>query len=816
MKKINFNENWRVSVKAGQFGRAVVSDEKTVTLPYDAMINRERKPDVIGSNKKGFYENNTWEYKKTFFVAEEQREKKSIFEFEGVYQRAMVYINGDYAGQQPYGYSQFLIEADRYLRYGTDNEITVVTRTADDSRWYTGAGIYRDVHMLTSSRVYIKPFGVKITTPDINKERAVINVEAHIKNESANPIITVNVLIELFDADGTCVASGVSPCTIQKEECAVLRQRLYIKAPKLWDVETPHLYSCKVSLTGQDDEFSDECTEKFGVRSLSLDYDSGLRINGNVVKLRGSCIHHDNGPLGAASMYDAEKRRVSILKNAGFNSVRVSHNPAGKAFLNACDEIGMLVIDEAFDMWTTSKSDFDYALDFPEWWERDVRAMVNNDFNHPCVIMYSIGNEIQDTGSANGSIWSRKLSEKIRKLDPTRFVTNGINGMVSVMELLINMQKDNRAKMQEQSEQGGGEINNMMAGMGEMMKKIQCMEPITKATEESFSCLDVAGYNYMDSRYEMDRNLFPNRIIVGIETFPPDIDMNWRKVNDNGNILGDFTWTGWDYLGEAGIGKVTYPSDGNIENVYGTYPSLTAMVGDIDINGNRRPISFYREIVFGFRTTPYIAVQRPQHYNDEAALTPWSWSDSVSHWSWDGYEGKPIRVEVYSHTDEVELLINGKVVGRQPTGEENRFKTVFETTYEHGEIVAVAYQNNKEMERYCLNSSKGRMKLSVESDKLELKFDTSSLVYVDISIVDDDGNLFGNQNRKITVLVDGAGQLAGLSNADPDTEENFFDTERTTYDGRALAIIRPTQQGEIKIKVSADELEEQYLSVVSK
>ena len=815
MIRTNFNDNWRVSRKEGQFGRAVAVDEKTVTLPYDAMIHTKRKPDVVGSNKKGFYENDTWEYKKTFFVPEEQKNGKTIFEFEGVFQRAMVYINGDYAGQQPYGYSQFLVDADRFLRYGTDNEIVVAIRTADDSRWYTGAGIYRDVYMLTAPLVYIKPYGVKITTPEIDEERAVVSVAATLQNDGAEAKMTVTVVTELRDAQGELVASGTAPCTVFRAESVVCRQRLYIKNPKLWDVETPNLYTCTTRLLAQDGSLMDESTDQFGIRSLSLDYDNGLRINGKVVKLRGACIHHDNGPLGAASILDAERRRISIMKEAGFNTIRMSHNPAGHALLQACDELGMLVMDEAFDMWTTSKSNFDYALDFETWWERNVEAMVDKAFNHPSVIMYSIGNEIQETGSPNGTAWGRKLAEKVRELDPTRYVTNGINGLVSVMELLINMQKQNKEKMEQQSEQGGGEINNMMAGMGAMMKQIVCMEAVTKATEESFACLDIAGYNYMDSRYEMDKKLFPNRIIVGSETFPPDIDQNWRKVLDNSNVLGDFTWAGWDYLGEAGIGKVTYPVDGKIENVYGAYPSLTSMTADIAITGHRRPVSFYREIVFGLRTTPYIAVQRPQHYSDTPMLTPWSWSDSVSHWSWTGFEDKPIKVEVYSQADEVELLINGKSIGRQPTGEANRFKAMFDTTYEPGEVVAIAYENGNETGRFSLTSAKGTKHLSVKADKKQVTCDTSSLVYVDICLADADGNLFAADNQKVKVAVEKTGELIGFANADPDTEENFYDAERSTYDGHAVAVVRPTQAGEIMISVSADGIETQQLSVIA-
>jgi len=807
MKKNKFNDNWRISVNNADVFAMTAPEEKAINLPYDAMLYTPRT--TTASSKKGCYENGAWAYKKTFFVPEDSRTKRTVFEFEGVYQRAMVYINGDYAGQHPYGYTHFFIDADRFLRYGEDNEICVTVRTADDSRWYTGAGIYRDVYMLSSSLIYIKPYGVKITTPDIDNKRAVVRVAVTLNNYSAESLVKTNVSVELQNENGHVVAGGIAPCTVFRNEEVISRQQLYIKDPLLWNVETPTLYNCIVRITDQNGEMLDESIDTFGIRSLSLDCDDGLRINGKTIKLRGACIHHDNGPLGAASFIDAERRRVSMLKDVGFNAIRMSHHPASPALLKACDELGLLVMDEAFDMWTINKSDFDYALDFPVWWEHDIQAMVDRGFNHPSVIMYSIGNEIKETGSPNGTAWGRKLAEKIRELDPTRYVTNGVNGMLSAMDTLRKM----RASSQEQVGPSvtNGDINNMMTGLGEMMKRFMNSEAVTKLTEESFAYLDIAGYNYMDNRYVTDKTVFPNRIIVGSETYASDIDRNWRLVMDNGHVIGDFTWTGWDYLGEAGVGKVKYPEGGKFENVYSGYPTLTAMAGDIAITGYRRPVSYYREIVFGYRTDPYIAVQRPEHYNDIAFMPPWSWSDSASHWSWSGFEGKPVKVEVYSHTDEVELVINGKSIGRQPTGEKNRFKTVFDTIYSAGEILAIAYQKGEETGRFKLATATGEMKLLVVSDKEQV--DKDNIVFVDVYLVDNKGNLFASDNKKIRIGVEGAGELIGFANADPDTEENFYDSERTTFDGHALAVIRGEAASIISITVNAEGLETQSLQI---
>ena len=807
MIRKNFNEKWRVSINDSDVFAFTAPEEKEVTLPYDAVIHTPRT--ATASSKKGCFENGAWSYKKTFFVPEERRGTRTIFEFEGVYQRAMIYINGDYAGQHPYGYTPFLIDADRYLRYGEENEINVTVRTADDSRWYTGAGIYRDVYMLTSSLVYVKPYSVKITTPDIDEERAVVCIAATLRNDGAEPLITANTIVELRDANGNVVAKGSAPCTVYRGEEVVFRHRLYVKTPQLWDVESPNLYTCAVYVADSQGISLDESTERFGIRSLSLDFDNGLRINGKTVKMSGSCIHHDNGPLGAVSLLDAERRRISLMKKVGFNAIRMSHHPASPALLAACDELGMLVMDEAFDMWTINKSDFDYALDFPVWWEHDMKAFVDRAFNHPSIIMYSIGNEIKETGSPNGTAWGRKLAEKIRELDSTRYITNGVNGMLSAMDTIRKMRQTEKA--QEQSAATHGDINNMMTGMGEMMKRFMSSEAVTKVTEESFAYLDIAGYNYMDNRYVMDKELFPNRLIVGSETYTSDIDRNWRLVMDNSHVLGDFTWTGWDYLGEAGVGMIKYPKDGKYENVYNRYPTLTAMTGDIAITGFRRPLSYYREIVLGLRTEPYLAVQRPEHYHEIAFLPPWCFSDSAAHWSFTGFEGKPAKVEIYSHADEVELIINDKSMGRQPAGEANRFKAIFDTIYEAGEVIAVAYEKGAETGRFNLKTAMGKMELSIKADREEVT--ENNLVYVDIFLKDAEGNLFGADNKKIKVDVEGGGALIGFANANPNTEENFYDPAYNTFDGHALAVFRANGKDDLRIKISSDGMASKKLAI---
>lgn len=804
MIRQTFNRDWTVGPPTDFFNIAPGVEPVQVTLPHDAMISQKRSPQSVSGGRKGYFTDDTYEYAKSFHVPLEYKEKRITFEFEGVYMNAMVYINGDFAGQHPFGYTNFYIKADRFLNYGEENEIKVVAKSNDDSRWYTGTGIYRNTKMIVSDLVHIALDGVKVTTPDISSERAIVNVATMLENESNHPE-TTEVVTEIMDAEGNIVATDTAPLTAFPGERVTLRQRLYVKRPSLWNVDTPYLYTCR-SKVMNGDKLIDEESHTFGIRSLSLDAEAGLRINGDVVKLRGACIHHDNGIIGAATIDRAEHRRIEILKQAGFNAIRSAHNPISKAMLDACDRLGMLVMDESFDIWTVNKSSYDYALYFPVWWEADIEAMVHKNFNHPSVIMYSIGNEIPEAGGPHGAAWGRKLAEKIRSIDNTRYVTNSINAFLTILPKFVKAMKEH-ASMKDQMT---GDLNTAMANAGEAMKRAQASEMVTKTVAESFAAVDIAGYNYADNRYVMDKELFPNRIIVGSETFPRDIAANWKLVKENGHVIGDFTWTGWNYIGEAGIGM---PQKEDLNGGAGAYPWLGSNCGDIDFLGERRPISYYREIVFGLRKQPYLAVQRPQFYGKQPSNNPWSWSDSIASWSWEGFEGKPIAVDVYSDADEVELLVNGIAVGRASTGEENAYKAVFDTVYTPGEIVAVAYTEGIETGRIALESAGSELNLKVEIDRPVINADDSDLAFIVISLVDNKGIVRPLADRTVTVKVEGAGILQGLGNANPKTEEDYCDHIHSTFDGKALAVIRPTTNGTIQVSIEAEGCTSQAIQI---
>jgi beta-galactosidase len=802
--RARFNAGWEFRPKAGRFLEAArrAPAFRSVTLPHDAMAAGERDPEADGSN--GFFPGGVYEYRKTFAVPEEYRDKRVLLLFEGVYCDAMVYLNGAYAGQNLNGYSEFTIDTDPFLRHGTDNEIRVECRAHRDSRWYSGAGIHRDVCLVVGGLVCIALDGVRVTTPDVDPERAVVEVATVVENHG-RATATVNVVTEIRNSDGTPVAHDAARVTVLPGEPATVRQRLYVREPARWSVDSPNLHTATVTLPGLDEE-----RVTFGIRTLQLDPDRGLRINGEPVELRGACVHHDNGVIGAATIARAEERRVELLKEAGFNALRSAHNPMSRAMLDACDRLGMLVVDETFDMWTVPKSDFDYALAFPQWWERDVEALVAKDFNHPSVILYSIGNEIPETTTGHGCAWGRRLAEKVRSLDGTRFVTNATNGVLGVLDEARAL---TREKLGEAAETAG--VNTVMAAMGEVLHELGSSETVTRGTAEILAVLDVAGLNYLDARYESDRELFPNRIIVGAETHPTRIDRIWQQVRDNPHVIGDFTWTGWDYLGEAGIGRTGYADEDTAPaaGITGAYPWLTARAGDIDITGHRRAPSYYRQIVFGLRERPYIAVHRPENHGRTFVAGPWSWPDVVSSWSWEGDEGSPVLIEVYSAADEVELLLDGVSLGRAPAGSRHRYRAAFDTVYRPGELVAVARADGRETGRSRLVSAKGPVHLSVTADRGLIRADDTDLAFVDIALTDHEDNLCPRADRPVTVTVSGPGVLQGLGSARPVTEESFTGTTHTTYDGRALAVVRPTGPGEIKVEVTAADCEAATVTV---
>ena len=813
---LNTGWSYRPKVTAFQeLGGAAGTPWQDVTLPHDAVITTPRRADAPGGHTNGYFDGGAFEYRRTLTVPADWAGKSVFLEFDGVYRDAVVTVNGAFVGRRALGYSRFVVRVDPHLRFGADNEIRVACRSHLDSRWYTGAGIYRDVRLIVKDAAHLAVDGTQVTTPDVDAEYATVEVTTRVANREQTTQ-TLRVTATLVDRDGREVATTSAPVTVLPGEIETVRLTTLVSDPQLWSADAPTLYEARVALSSGDAERDSE-TIRFGIRTVQADAKRGLRVNGQPVKLRGACLHADNGALGAAAIGRAEERKIALLKAAGFNAIRSSHHPASSALLEACDRLGMYVMDEAFDMWTQGKSDFDYAADFPVWWEQDIEDLVAKDVNHPSVIFYSIGNEIPETGTPDGARWSRRLADKIRSLDDTRLITNGINGFVSALDMVLaGMRQRREAAAADGAEQAGG-VNQMMSSFGAMMGQITASPMVTAATEESFAALDVAGLNYGESRYELDGTQFPDRVIVGSETWPNVIDRNWELVKRLPHVIGDFTWTGMDYLGETGIGVVAYADDAGTGRGFSTpYPGLTAFSGDLDLTGHRRPVSYYREIVFGLRTEPFIAVQRPDRYDSEIAVaTPWSWSDTVDSWSWPDAEGRPVRVEVYADADEVELLLDGDALARAAVGAQRAFRADFDTVYRPGTLTAVAYRDGAEIGRTQLRSAVGEVRVDAAVDRDEITADTRDLAFVTIALTDADGTLVTGFDRPVTVSVDGAGVLQGINSGAPVTPESFADASRRTWDGRAVAVVRPTGTGEIAVCIEAEGCEPVTVAISS-
>ena len=798
MTRAPFHDGWTVGPNVSVFSEITggATTVEPVSLPHDAMLDMPRSAASPNGPSTGYFDGGAVSYRKTFVAPSEWRERIIELEFHGVYRDAMVYLNGVLVGQRPYGYSAFRVRLDPALNYGGENRIRVDARAYRDSRWYSGLGIHRGIDLLDLPLVHLMPHSLRAATPDVDDERAVVAIAARIANESlgtATPTLRTRIVDEL----GNTVASDDIVVTVRKGQSATARQRMYIERPSLWSVETPALYRVEAELIHAGSTHAEIIP--LGVRTLRLDPQHGLRVNGEEVKLRGACIHHDNGILGAISVPEAEERRIRILKESGFNAIRSSHNPASPALLDACDRLGMLVIDEAFDMWTEGKQPFDYSTSFSEWWERDIEAMVEKCANHPSVIMYSIGNEILDAGKPLGAAIGREIAEKVRSLDPTRYTTNGVSALVATLsELLPDLQRDLKGIP--------GGINDVNGEGKIILDRYALSDRVTDMIAESHSVVDVAGHNYAAWRYEAELERYPHRIVVGTETHAEDIDTNWPIVERNPHVIGDFTWTGYDYLGESGLGTVTRSVDGS-PWAADAFPSLTANCGDIDLLGTRRPQSYYREIVFGRRKTPYISVRRPLSDGETPVGLEWAWEDAIASWSWAVEIGTPLDVDVYSDADAVELVLEGTSLGVQRIGTARARSTTFTVPYSPGELRAVALRENGPAEEFVLHTAGRLSGIHAEEERGRGEYR-----FVNIRLVDAGGTTVPFGDREVTVTVGGPAELVALGTARPATEESYRASRCTSYEGRAQAIVRLSGPS-ARLTVAAEGLETITLTI---
>ncbi|MCD8152111.1 MAG: DUF4982 domain-containing protein [Clostridiales bacterium] len=804
MREVKWNKGWKFWPDKGAFALVwnIPEIAREIDLPHDAMLETPERADSPNGGNTGYRDGDVYTYAKTLFAPEEYRDKTVMLKFEGVYMNAMVYVNEQLAAKCPYGYTGFYVKLNDHLRYGRDNEIRVLVKNSGmaNSRWYSGSGIYRDVYLLVSDTVYAEPEGVQISTESLTEQLAVLTVRTEIRNRRYQKV-PLRLETAVLDVDGETVAADTAYLSVYEGTERKITQRIAVKNPHAWSEDSPYLYSC-VSRIYEGEVLLDESETAFGIRTLSLDAKRGLCVNGKTVKLRGACIHHDSGLLGAATYEAAQYRQISRLKAAGFNAIRISHHPAAPALLRACDALGVYVMDETFDMWTRSKSDNDYALFFDRWWETDVEAMVRKDYNHPSVILYSGGNEIPEIGTDLGADLCGQISDKIRSLDSGRFTLASINGIFAAGDCVGQIMADLQEAMAASGEvDEGANVNDFMSVMDDHLDQIVTHPAITQRLEMACSRTDIAGYNYMTARYEPDGAAYPNRVIVGSETYPPEIARNWGLVKRLPHVIGDFTWTGWDYIGEAGVGVVAYaPGEGGFG---AQFPCQLAYCGDFDLTGFRRPNSYFREVVFGLRKDPYITVQNPYRYGQDEKHTVWVISDNHSSWTYPGCEGKPVIVEVYAPGDEVELFANGVSLGRKPAGETAGYRTLFETVYAPGTLCAVAYENGAEIGSMDLKTAGAAAQLRLTAE--EVSADDETLIYVDIAAVDADGLVCDAEKLTLQARVDGDAVLLGFGSGNPKPVYNYITDTTETFYGRALLILKRTGSRAVDVTVTAKE-----------
>lgn len=775
----NINRDWRFmrgDVARAQQPELDDSTWRQVHLPHDFSI--ENLPDssiknLPGSNSPfsadsidkfdtGYTLGGVGWYRKTVYLPAELAQKVALLEFGGVYMNSEVYVNGQLAGGQHYGYTTFHIDISRYLRPGKNNLLAVkVDNKHLNSRWYSGSGIYRPVSLEFYEKTYFARHGTAISTEVLAKQQASIKVATDLVNQTGAST-ELQLVTQVVDAQGKLVAETKTASLSMPGAKHTEAVTLTIDKAQLWSDQTPYLYQLQQTLL-RDGQTIARQTIPFGIRALVFDANKGLLVNGQPVKLKGMNVHHDNYLLGAAAWPAAELRKVQMIKAAGYNAIRTSHNPPSQAFLDAADRLGVYIIDEAFDAWNEKKWDHvnDYSSRFKQDWQRDLTNFIKRDRNHPSVIMWSIGNEIPEQTSTLGVATAGELIGFVKTIDNTRPVTIGANVSGIEADALLNQ-------------------------------------------------FGVVGYNYQEKNYRSDRQRNPTRLMYGSETYSAKAFEYWDFVERHPFVIGDFVWTGWDYIGEASIGWTGYAPEWK---GLADFPWTLAYCGELDALGYQRPSAYYRDVLwqtgknqvsmFVKSPTPSLAPQQnPDWY------LYWVQPDLHPNWTWPGQEGKPLEVVVYSALPQVEVFLNGQSLGKKATSRATHYTAQFVVPYGAGELKAVAYDaQHKVAAEWVLHTAQQVSEIRLSANQQSIKADGEDLVYISAELLDKNGNpvYHWGQDLQLEFSVQGAGKLLALGNADPRSVEGFSGSQRRTFRGRAVAVVQslPAQSGAITLVVSS-------------
>ena len=756
----DWSRDWRFQVGPGGAGTTPGKEWTNVHLPHDASISLERTANAVSGGSNAFFPGAVCWYEKELELSEAEVGKTVLLEVEGAYMNAMVTVNRHLAGRRPYGYSSFHCDLTPWLVPGKNLvRVEVNNGGLANTRWYAGSGLYRPVRLLVGEVVRVEPWSLQVTTPEVSQDASKAQASLTVRNDRLDPV-TARVRFEVMTPDTLSVlASSEAQVLLPAGSSTWVASTLPVSGISAWTPETPVLYSLRaIVLMDSAETVMDTASTLFGFRTVSVDSTNGFQLNGVTRNMKGGCVHHDCGLLGAAAFSQAEARKVELLKASGFDAVRCAHNPPSVAFLDACDRLGMLVIDEAFDCWRHGKNPGDYSLWFEEWWERDLTDMVRRDFNHPSIVMWSTGNEIiERDGRSDAAELAERMVNTVRALDGTRPVTNALCDLWEERKP-ENTQEFLRSRFAEKT-----------AGFS--------------------APLDVVGWNYLLQWYGEAGNMYPGRVICGTETFPKDAFEYWEAVEQYPHVIGDFVWTSLDYLGEAGIGHV---KEKESDPFLKPFPWHHANCGDIDICGNKRPQSFYRDCVWGIATAPYLAVHAPERHGKPSFLSPWGWPEVSANWNWPGWEEKPCQVDVYSTADEVALLLDGVELERKPAGKANKHLASFEVVYRPGKLEAVEYRNGTQTARTALETAGPAASIQLSTDSSNLPDGSGDIAYVTVALLDAQGRLCTQAENQLYFTVHGAGRVLAVGNGDPASEEAYVGTTRKAWRGVATVVVQET------------------------
>ena len=729
------------------------TDWQNIQLPHDWNIKQEFDQHARGGGSVAYLPEGIGWYRKSFKIPASHKGKKVSILFDGIFHQSDVYINGKHLGFRPYGFCSIEYDLTPYLNHGGENTLAVrVDCTGDRARWYAGAGIYRHAWLQITNPVHIETYGTYITTPLVNDSRADIDIVTTVlNNEQKEQAITVSQRI--LDISGKQVAKSENKkAIIAAGKNIDIKQNLILNSPKLWSIDAPILYTMETTVKAGG-KIVDIYTTSFGVRDIKFDKDKGFFLNGKHVKLQGVCLHFDAGCLGTAVPDRSNERKLEILKEYGVNAIRAGHHQPPTEFLDMCDRMGFVFIDEAFDKW---KSGY-YEKYFDEWWQKDMKDMILRDRNHPSVILWSIGNELQEAWNDTTDVGVKRaemLRDFVKKIEPTRLT-------------MLAAQNGHQAKF---------------AGV-----------------------TDITGYNYLEARMISEKKKYPERIVLVSEELPyfrgeegrirSYTPLNpWQLVEDNDFVAGGFIWSGADYLGEA----AGWPSKG--------WPN-----GLFDICMFEKPLSTYHRSKWNPKPVVGIAVVDPSLDMDHGRDL-WQWPKMASHWNFPkSYEGMVMEVRTTTNCESVEMYFDGKLMGKQNTADFTNNTIVWYLPYKPGKLEAKGSNNGKEVATHTLITSKETARAIIKADRKNLKADGQDLSHIAIHLVDENDNPVQTDDRKLTVTVEGEGKLLGIDNGDLRREISFAGNELNTYFGKALVIVQSTRKtGKMYVHISVEGIEKAY------